>query len=484
MTTAVRSALMWSFAERYLGLAISIASTMTLSRLLTPEQVGIYSMCAAFTAVAGILRDFGVSEYLIQERELTPEKLRAAYGLAIVIAWTIALLIFATKGWAADFYAEARVADVLSVLTLHFLLLPISSPTFALLNREMAFRKIFVIDLTSNAAHAATSVTLAALGFGVMSLAWGPIASVVAQTVLLAWMRPRETMTAPSLTNVRVVLRFGTMYVASRALEVLARNVHEPIIGKKFGFEAVGLFSRAFGLVELFNTNIAAAIIRVATPAFAAASRARQDVASEFARATAMFVSIAWTFYGYVAVMAEKVILVMFGHQWVAAAPFATVLALGALPAAVNALAPQMLSATGHVGKRLRLSATYCAVHLVCVIVASQIGLMAIAWVWLVSMGTTAVVYANSMRSVLQVSVASIYRPSIVSVGVSVASVSAQWATARLLSTLDLPPLVDLILVLIVAAASWIGAAAMLRDPTLQEIKAVVGAVRARLLGR
>ena len=47
-------------AERYAGLLISIASMVVLARLLTPQQVGIYSMCAAFAAVAGILRDFGV----------------------------------------------------------------------------------------------------------------------------------------------------------------------------------------------------------------------------------------------------------------------------------------------------------------------------------------------------------------------------------------------------------------------------------------
>ena len=61
MMLSPRRALVWSFAERYAS----------------------YSPCAAFGAVAGIARDFGVSEYLIEERELTRERLRSAFGIAL-----------------------------------------------------------------------------------------------------------------------------------------------------------------------------------------------------------------------------------------------------------------------------------------------------------------------------------------------------------------------------------------------------------------
>ena len=66
MGESAKRALIWSLAERHAGLVVALVTTVILSRLLTPAQVGIYSLCAAFTAVAGILRDFGVSEYLIQ----------------------------------------------------------------------------------------------------------------------------------------------------------------------------------------------------------------------------------------------------------------------------------------------------------------------------------------------------------------------------------------------------------------------------------
>ena len=126
--STLRNSLVWSFAERYLSLLITIGSTLILARILTPTQIGIFSMCAAVTAVAGILRDFGISEYLIQEKDLTRQKLKAALGIALGVAWSIGAVVFVSRSVIADYYQEQGLSDVLAVLTLNFLILPFASP--------------------------------------------------------------------------------------------------------------------------------------------------------------------------------------------------------------------------------------------------------------------------------------------------------------------------------------------------------------------
>ena len=58
---STRHALVWSFAERYASFSIGFVSTLILARLLTPTQVGVFSLSMALLAVLGIVRDFGVS---------------------------------------------------------------------------------------------------------------------------------------------------------------------------------------------------------------------------------------------------------------------------------------------------------------------------------------------------------------------------------------------------------------------------------------
>lgn len=480
MATSARRALAWSFAERYLGLLVSIGSTMLLSRLLTPAEVGIYSLCAAFTAVAGILRDFGVSEYLIQEKDLTPDKLRAAYGIAFAIAWSIGAVIFFGRHAVAAFYAEPRVAEVLLVLTLHFLILPISSPTFALLNRELAFRQIFYLQIVCNATQALTSVTLAWLGFSVMSLAWGPIANVAMQSLILLWLRPREVLMRPGLRELRSVLRFGSMFVSSRAIEVLTRNVHEPVIAKHYGFEAVGLFSRAFGLVDLFFSNVGAAILRVATPAFAAEHRAGRELATPYTKATSIFVAISWPVYGLMAIVAEPLITVMFGAQWAPAAPLASALAISVMPTGLYIFAPQMLSATGHVAIRLRIAFQYAPVHIACVLLAASHALTAVAFVWLVSSLLQTWLYLSRLRGVLQVSRRSLIAPCLPSALVALGSIAAQLSVYRLCVDASLPAVVTILLTAASCAIGWLATARLTRHAAYDELTRLIHAIRLR----
>lgn len=467
---SVRAALLWSFIERYASLVVTLASTMVLARLLTPAQVGVFSLCASVTAVAGILRDFGISEFLIQEKDLTIDKMRAAFGVAIVIAWSIAALILAVRQPIAAFYGEPGVADVLAVLSLNFFLLPLASPAFALMNRELAFRNIFFVQIGSNSVQAATSVLLAYRGFGYMSLAWAPVAGIATQTLLVTLLRPRDSLLLPAFGAARHVLRYGSMFVMSRSIETFTRNAHEFIIAKQSGFASVGLFSRAFGLIELFNNNVTSAIMRVASPAFATEHRAGASLTQSFARGTAIFTSIAFPFCGFIALMAGDIIDLLFGHQWHAAAPLTRILAIALVPYYLIGLAPNLLVATGNVKRRLQISLWFSPVHLAGVLVASFFGLQAVAAVWGVSNSVMLAMYVRHLKIVLHSSARDLFRPSLGSVVVAAASLAVQALTLLGCREADLTALPSLVLVTLAGAAGWFAAARACRHPVYDEV--------------
>jgi len=456
---SVRGALLWSFGERYASLIITVASTMILARVLTPAQIGVFSLCAAVVAVAGILRDFGISEYLIQEKDLTRDKMRAAFTLALIIAWTIAIIVFALRNVIADYYAEKGVAEVLAVLSLNFVILPFASPAFALLNREMAFRKIFAAQITSNAIHAATSITLAVLGYSYMSLAWASVASTLMQTVLLGFLRPRESFLQPGLKDAQTVLAYGSMFVTSRVIETFTRNAHEFIIAKQFGFISVGLFSRAFGLIDLFYTNFTSAMLRVTTPLFANDHRGGNDLPSRYASGTSVLTVFAWPFLGYLALMSNEIILVLFGPQWGAAAPVASMLALSAFPNYLVTLGPSLLAATGHVKRRLLLTVWYTPIHLIAILVASNWGLLAMAAAFGITSLAGFTMYAYQLPRIFGCTARQLFGASGKSALVATMSIAAQAAAHMACMTYQINSILTLILVGMAALLAWLLAA-------------------------
>lgn len=470
MSLTVRGALLWSFAERYTSLVVTIVSTMILARLLTPAQVGVFSLCAAVTAVAGILRDFGVSEYLIQEKELDRGKLRAAFGIAILIGWSIGALVLLTRGLVADYFNEPGVAHVLAVLSLNFLILPFASPAYALLSREMAFRKIFVVQTLSNAVQSVAAVSLAYAGYGYMSLAWAPVISISFQVLLITYLRPRDSLMLPSLRGARYVLSYGSMFVSSRLIETVTRNAHEFIIGKQFGFAAVGLFSRAFGLIELFYSNVTAAVLRVTTPAFANDHRDGNNLATRFAVGTSMLTVIAWPFFGFIALMSKDVVLVLFGSQWLASAPIASALAMSVMPAYLTAMGPSLLAATGHVKRRLMITMIYTPFHLLAILVASKWGLTAMAAAFGVSSLVALAIYAHQLPRILGCSVRQLFGASGKSAIVAVACIGTQAAIHAACQAGNINGLAALVLVGSAAVLAWILTAHLTRHIAYNEI--------------
>jgi O-antigen/teichoic acid export membrane protein len=470
MTLSPRRALAWSFAERYAGFVIAVGSTLLLSRLLTPAQVGVYSLCAALLAVMGILREFGVSDFLIQAPEISPQQQRAASTVAVGVGWALAVALFSSRHWVAGYFGEPAVALVLAVMALNLALLPVSAPALALLHREMAFHQIAMLQTACALANSGVAISMALAGYGTLALACGPTAGVLAQTLVLAWLRPRDVFVRPGIALALPVLQFGWMYMSSRLIETAAKNVHEPVIAKQFDFTTVGLFSRAHGMVELFHSNVADAVVRVTTPAFAAEHRGGRPLADSFARATALFVSISWPFFGFVALMSEEIIGLMFGPQWLAAAPIASVLALSALPGGLYEMVPQLLSATGHVQRRLRIAVWVAPAHILGVLLASAWGLQAIAAVSLFSSLLMLALCRQHLRAALGVRMGELLRPSAASAGLAAASLACMAATAWLARNGGLPPWLVLLGTLSVGMASWWAVGRSIGHPACGEL--------------
>ena len=132
---SLKRSFMISFGKSGGSFLLHFASNIILARLLLPSEIGLFSVCVALTAVLHTLRDFGVGRYLIKEKDLTDDKVRTVFGVAILIGWSLAALIYLSRGAVADFYNEPQIEPLMALLSINFLLLPIGQPAFVLMRR-------------------------------------------------------------------------------------------------------------------------------------------------------------------------------------------------------------------------------------------------------------------------------------------------------------------------------------------------------------
>ena len=347
----VRKSLVISFGEKYAVLLISIASTMVLARLLTPAEIGIFSVSVAVVGIVHMIRDFGVTQYLVVEEDLTKDRIRAAFGITIVISWSIGAALFLSADAIAGFYKEPGLVSTLSILSINFLLIPFGNPVLSLLRRDMAFGTLFWINTITSVVRETTAVTLAFLDFGFMSLVWGSLASVATTAVLATVCRPSAALVWPGFREWRRVLAFGAPASGTAIVSELGMSTGDLVIGKVLTFTDVGLYSRALGLINLFQQNVMSAVRWVTLPAFAASNREGRDGREDYLTSVSYVTVIAWPFYGMLFLMAGPIVRILFGDQWDLSIPLVRYLSVSAAIGAFWYLAGQALMARGLVRK-------------------------------------------------------------------------------------------------------------------------------------
>ncbi len=330
--TGFRRAFILASADRYFATVVNIVSLPILARLLNPEEYGITVLCGFILALAEPLRELGSQAYLIQERELTREKVRTAFTINAIVTALLATLIWAASGRIADFYGKPELIDYFEVALLGFLVGPFFAPIFALLRREMAFGTIALINVTSATLYAVLAISLAASGFSFMSFAYATLATAISGVAMGLLLRGEAYMFRPSLAATRDLLRFGVFETVAAVLEKTWENFPYLLFGRFYGAESVGLYQRANLICTLPERVALQSVASVSLPALSARFRdGSRDIGVPFRRMLACMTAVHWPAMVCLALLAHPVVLVMLGERWTDAVPIVQTMALAML---------------------------------------------------------------------------------------------------------------------------------------------------------
>lgn len=397
--TSVRRALSLSFIQTFISLVFTFGGVIIVSHLLTPTEIGIYSVAAGLVALIQMLRDFGVSEFLIQEEELDEQKIRTVFTINLAIAWSLGIALLVFSGAAGRFYGSPGVASVLRVVSISFLLLPFGAISQTLMRRELEFGKLLKIRLGENITRSCTTVGLAYAGFSYMSMAWSSVVGILVMVVGCAMWGWQYRVKGLSLMHWKRVLHFGS----NRTIADIARQVGNQsanlVVGRMLGMAATGMYSRGYGIVNMYSTNVVGAIGNVAFPAFAREHRKTGTAPQLFLKSLVYLTGISWPFFAAGMLLAFPVIRILFGNQWDAAAPLMSWLCGAAIVGTMTYQCNSFLVALGHVGAVTRIEVQYQLVRVGITIAAAFYSLVAVAAVQvLVYVVATALYYRELQR--------------------------------------------------------------------------------------
>ncbi len=326
--TSFRQSLALNFLASSGATVVMFIVSLVVARILSPAEIGIYSIAIVLVNIAHVFRDFGVSSYLQRTDRLSRDEVRSALAVAYAIAWSVAALIFLLSDPVAGFFGYAAIGPVMRILAASFLFIPFSSVALALLLREFDAAKIAIGTAVGTAAYTVVAIGLALSDHGAASLAWANLANVVSTGLVYVALRPVHMAYLPRFSETGGILRFGTGALLTNL--VVAGNAALPdlILGKIGSARAVGLLSRANSTVSIFMYVAGSAISFGSQTYLAKAHHAGESLQPLLHRAIALVTAIGWPMLAVTMIVAEDLVVGLYGETWLAAAPAIVPLAL------------------------------------------------------------------------------------------------------------------------------------------------------------
>jgi len=295
---------------------LRIGSLMVLARLLDPKDFGLVGMVAAFTGVLNLFRDFGLSTATVQRVDVTDEQVSTLFWINVLVGVALGILLMAMAPVVVAFYHEPRLLWVTIILASSFVFNGFGVQHTALLERQMRFTALATIDIIALVISTFLGIGLALAGAGYWALVAAAVSLPVITTFSLwqttGWMpgRPRSQVGLGSL------MRFGGGFTLGNLIVYIAYNLEKVLLGRFWGPEAVGLYGRAYQLVNLPTENLNSAVWSVA---FSGLSRVRTDperFKSYFLKGYSLVLALTIPLTIGAALFAHDLILVLLGPKW------------------------------------------------------------------------------------------------------------------------------------------------------------------------
>ena len=433
-TTTVRGAF-WAYGSYVGGRILVLISIAVLARLLSPRDFGLVALALTFTTLLETVGDFGLGQALVVSKEENiADRANTVfiYGLGIGLAGCLITLV--CSPFVADFFEEPAVLPLLAALSLNFPLRALGATQYALAQKSMNFRARTISELTNVAVRGTLGVVLAFIGFGAWSLVLGYLVGTFVLSAMLWVMVPwRPRFALPNRRYARQLFTFGGTLTGVDVLHGISVSADPLIIGRQLGPVPLGLYSLGQRLPQLLVVNLSIVAGQVLFPAYTKVEA--NKLGSVFLTSLRFTMIIAAPLAVGLIVMAEPIILAVFGDQWGGAVVPMQIMAIYGVILALEIPGGTIFKVTGRASILLKLAIPRTIVLYVGIALIASRGINAVAVVLTiitVVFAAIALVMASRVIGVRLITMLGTFWAPLVAAG---ATAAALWGVMQVLSS-------------------------------------------------
>ncbi|MCI4662538.1 MAG: lipopolysaccharide biosynthesis protein [Neomegalonema sp.] len=324
------SGALWLVGARWLVRFSGLINMIVLARIMTPHDYSVVAIATMIVLGTEMLMDFSPELTLVQRKEALKGHFDAVFSFTVIRNTIIAIVFFLAAPWIADYFGEPVLVYLLYTLCVTTFINGFYNQGAAAFSRELDYRKYTIVRAVPKLTSVVVAISLAVLIWpDYRALIAATATNSILGTALSYWLHPYRPRF--NLSHWRDVFGASAGLLGFNLCNYLFLESHVFFVAKIVGTSLVSIFALAVELAKMVVTELAGPVSHSLILGFSRLQDDAQEMQRQFQLALGVLFVITAPMAVGIALVAEPAVRLLFGAQWMAAAPIVEILWIAGL---------------------------------------------------------------------------------------------------------------------------------------------------------
>lgn len=344
---SVFSGISWAVIERIVLTITSMVISLTLARLLTPEDYGIMAIVQIFIALANVFVVNGVSISLVRDSKATEEDYSTVFYLNLMIGCILWGILRLSIPYIVIYFKDESLSPYIQALSYELPIASVYAVLYAIVTKRMEFRKLFFSTVGASLLSGVIGIILAFWGYGIWALIWQELLRQIFSTAILGVLVSWYPKMLFSKEKIVWHFSYGMKITLATLLSDLAAQLRTILIGRLYTKADLAFYHQGQKYPESVALIFTAALNAVMFPAISNLADDKKAISKMILKAVQISSFFTVPMLVGFAAVSETLVRVFLTDKWLSCVPYMQIACFSLLPVSINTINFQAVKAIG-----------------------------------------------------------------------------------------------------------------------------------------
>jgi teichuronic acid exporter len=370
----------WMLSATMTQQLIRFFLSLILARILIPADFGTVALVLSIYNIVQIFSELGISVAVVQRKSISDLTIDSAFILTFVMATLLSAGLWFYSELIARFFEIEDLDSLLHVVAISIIFRTLFSFYHSLMLRDLRYKAISAIEAACIIIYGISAIFLAIQGFGPLSIVIGQLIYSIFALLAGIILTRHFPKGIGSLNEMYQLFKFGIWVLVGKFIGKVSGRFDRFVIGKLLDVTTLGGYYLAINLAAIIPNSLIKIPKQVMLPIFSRWQDDPERLEKNYWRMIRLTCLVGLPICVLIAVLAEPLILILYGQKWHGITPLLRVFTLYAAAQCFGGGLMAVIYGSGNPHLAAVLNGFRFIFLPAAVLIGSTGGIMGIAW--------------------------------------------------------------------------------------------------------